>query len=211
MTEPGRHEQELGRVIATIDGKNGYKALIVSFRERIMELGTHMEAVDAVAGLPTRYTGKLLDIKIKKVGQRSYNLGMDSLGPLLGALGLKLVVMVDETADYKIKEGLNGLKRRGMSGSKLNNTGFRTGFENPRIARLARAKQLTISPSKYRSMSARIAVCARWQKYRERKAAEAARLAAETAHQARLARRRALRQELRMRRKLKMEAAHDTR
>jgi hypothetical protein len=171
------------RIISIIDGRTlaGYDVLIGAFRSRIVELETHMEAVDEVAGLPTRYTGKLLAFK--------FALGRTSLTPLLGALGLKLAVMIDDDADYKIKEGLNGLKKRGTKGSKLNNTGFRTGFENPRIARLARAKQITISSSKYRSMSARIAVCARWQKYRARKAAEAA-------HQAKLARRRELRRKL---------------
>lgn len=175
MTEPGR-------IIATIDGgtRKGYDVMIGAFRARIVELGTHMEAVDEVAGLPTRYTGKLLDLSIKDVNQRSTNLGRDSLCPLLGALGLKLVIMEDETADYKIKQGLNGLRKRGTKGPNLSKPNNKPAYDV--FGRLGRAKFLMVSSAKQRSMTARIAACARWQKHR--------------AKQARLARRRELRRKL---------------
>jgi hypothetical protein len=172
MTEP--------RIIATIDARNGYDGLIAMFRARIVELETHMEAVDEVAGLPTRYTGKLLDIQIKDVNQRSTNLGRDSLGPLLGALGLKLAVLVDETADYKIKRGLNGLRKRGTKGPNLSKPNTKPAYAE--FGRLGRAKFLMVSSAKQRSMTARIAACARWQRHR--------------AKQAKLARRRELRRKL---------------
>lgn len=174
---------DLERIIATIDARNGYDGLIAAFRARIVELGTHFEAVDEVAGLPTRYTGKLLNENgdvARRSGRKS--LGRESFGPLLGALGVKVLIVVDDAADYKIKRGMNGLKRRGSRGTKIDNAGPDAGPPFDRFGQIGRAKQLMLNSPTYRSMSARIAACARWQKHR--------------AKQAKLARRRELRRKL---------------
>ena len=56
-----------------------YRGLVTALRRRIVELGTSMESVDEVAGLPARYTSKLLSRNNKT------SLGQTSMGPILGA------------------------------------------------------------------------------------------------------------------------------
>jgi hypothetical protein len=56
--------------------------------------------VDEVAGLPQRYTAKLLAPKGLK------SLGRISMGPILGALGLKLAVLPDDEALARIRHRL---------------------------------------------------------------------------------------------------------
>jgi hypothetical protein len=90
-----------------------YAGLLTALRQRIVEIGTHMEAVDDVAGLPLRYTAKLLSARVRP---GKPNLGPISLGPLLGALGLKLALVADEDALAKVRDRL---PPRGTSGPKL--------------------------------------------------------------------------------------------
>jgi hypothetical protein len=87
-----------------------YLGLVTALRRRIVELGTGMESVDAVAGLPARYTSKLLSRNYKT------SLGQTSLGPILGALGLKLAVLPDDEALAKV---IDRLPPRGTKGPKL--------------------------------------------------------------------------------------------
>jgi hypothetical protein len=75
-----------------------YDGLLAALRQRAIELNTPLESIDEVAGLPTRYTTKLLG------GMRG--LGRVSLGPLLGALALKLAVMPDNDALARIRHRL---------------------------------------------------------------------------------------------------------
>ena len=56
-----------------------------------------MDNIDEVGGLPARHAGKLLSPNPVK------SLGRSSLGPLLGTLGVKLIVAVDEAALEKIR------------------------------------------------------------------------------------------------------------
>jgi hypothetical protein len=85
-----------------------YDGLVTALRQRIVELGTSIEAVDGIIGLPTRYTGKLLN------GARG--IGRVSLGSLLGALALKLAVMPDNDALARLR---HRLPQRGTRGPKL--------------------------------------------------------------------------------------------
>jgi hypothetical protein len=88
-----------------------YRDLVVALRHRIAELGTHMEAVDEVAGLPTRYTAKVLSL-----GQARPALGRTSMGPILQTLGLKLALMADNEALARIRRRL---PLRGKKGPQL--------------------------------------------------------------------------------------------
>jgi DNA-binding phage protein len=88
-----------------------YRDLVVALRHRIVELGTHMSAVDEVAGLPARYTSKVLSL-----GQGRPTLGLISMGPILGALGLKLAVLPDDEALARIR---HRLPKRSRNGPKL--------------------------------------------------------------------------------------------
>ena len=66
-----------------------YALLHAVLRARANQLALSRETLDEVAGLPAGYTGKLLGAaKVRRFGPIS-------LGPLLGALGLVLVVRED--------------------------------------------------------------------------------------------------------------------
>ena len=69
------------RVVAI--AKN-YDDLLDAFRKRCAEFGTAMERIDDIAGVAKGYASKLLAHKPVRY------FGRVSLGPLLGALGLKL-------------------------------------------------------------------------------------------------------------------------
>jgi hypothetical protein len=90
-----------------------YRGLVAALRQRIVELGTGMESVDEVAGLPARYTSKLLSTNVRP---GKPNLGPISLGPLLKALGLKLALVADEDALAEVRDRL---PQRGACGSRL--------------------------------------------------------------------------------------------
>jgi hypothetical protein len=96
-----------------------YRGLVTALRRRIVELGTGMESVDAVAGLPARYTSKLLSRNNKT------SLGQTSMGPILGALGLKLAVLPDDEALAKV---IDRLPPRGTKGPKLGDAELGVGW-----------------------------------------------------------------------------------
>jgi hypothetical protein len=91
------HERRSHRALAVV---TDYTGLVTALRQRIAELGTHMEAVDEVAGLPLRYTSKLMS------ENNHTSLGRVSLGPLLGALASKLVVVPDQDALARVRHRL---------------------------------------------------------------------------------------------------------
>jgi hypothetical protein len=78
-----------GRILATV---TDYAGMLAALRDRADELRLSREAIDQVAGLPSGYSGKILGI-----GQVR-RLNLISLGPVLGALGVKLVMVVDGAA-----------------------------------------------------------------------------------------------------------------
>jgi hypothetical protein len=96
-----------------------YLGLVTALRRRIVELGTGMESVDAVAGLPARYTSKLLSRNHRT------SLGQTSMGPILGALGLKLAVLPDDEALAKV---IDRLPPRGTKGPKLGDAELGVGW-----------------------------------------------------------------------------------
>jgi hypothetical protein len=77
-----------------------YLELIDVFRLRADQLHLAGELIDEVAGLPARYCSKLF-------GRRQIRrVGMISLGPLLGALGIKLVIVEDQEALARVRNRL---------------------------------------------------------------------------------------------------------
>ena len=86
-----------------------YDGLHEALRRRVIELDVAMASVDDPAGLPDRYVNKLLSpSQIKGIGRIS-------LGPLLGALGLALVVVEDKDAMVRVRR----LPRRGAGGPRI--------------------------------------------------------------------------------------------
>jgi hypothetical protein len=75
-----------------------YGELIQGLRDRAEELNVSRETLDAVSGLQSGYTAKLL------VGLKG--LGRVSLGPLLGSMGLVIVLAEDQDALARVRHRL---------------------------------------------------------------------------------------------------------
>ena len=127
-----------------------YAELRAALKVRVSELRlTHLD-VDEIAGLQGGYTGKIL------CGTR--HLGDTSLGPLLGALGLKLVLMRSR-ASHKEKDQ----EHLGPQADLLKKTLSDFGRKGGR-ARVGR------QTNEERSSSARKAANSRWRAIRAAKA-----------------------------------------
>ena len=74
-------------------------------RTRFAELGVSFETVNHIAGLPTRYTAKVLGL------QPTRRFGQISLTALLGAAGIKLVAFEDTEALARVQGRLAPLQR----------------------------------------------------------------------------------------------------
>jgi hypothetical protein len=69
-----------------------YDELIDALRARAAELNLSGEQIDGVSGLPARYTQKLLGPGAVR------RLGVTSLGPFLGALAVRCLIVEDKAA-----------------------------------------------------------------------------------------------------------------
>ncbi len=146
------------RRIATV---TSYDELIAAFRARADELKVTRETLDAVTGLQAGYSGKLL----APVPMKS--LGRVSLGPMLQAMGLAIVLVEDPEA----------LRRFATQHAERKKVPHRAGTQDiitiqitrgklKRMARLGgRARALNMTP-KQRSKAARKAALALHRKRR---------------------------------------------
>jgi hypothetical protein len=69
-----------------------YADLVQALRQRCNEIEISRESLDALAGFPDRYAAKLLSLRHVR------RFGLESLGPMLSALGLRLAVVIDDAA-----------------------------------------------------------------------------------------------------------------
>src|SRR5271166_6044800 len=77
------------RIIAEISSADGWAGLVEGFRKAHDARNTTYECTSELAGLPTRYVNKILaPIPIKNIGPKS-------LGPLMGALAVKILIVED--------------------------------------------------------------------------------------------------------------------
>ena len=132
-----------------------YTELIQALKNRMHELGVTMETLDDIAGLPTRYVSKIFAPRAMKT------LGKISLGPLIGALGLKLIVAEDAQQLALVRSRLT--KRRS---APCNTPSMTPSIEDffRRIGALGgHARTLSISSYRRRQI-ARMAARARWNK-----------------------------------------------
>jgi hypothetical protein len=129
-------------------------------RARFTELGVSFETVDNLAGLPARYTAKILGpVPVR-------NFGQISLDALLGAAGLKLLVVEDEAAMARIHNRLIPLERIDNSGAhpKRVKHNFSLAFMR-QIGSLGGKKTATVvSRKRYISRVNRANVMKRWAK-----------------------------------------------
>jgi hypothetical protein len=89
----------VARQLAEITYDTGYRGLIVALRDRVAErqIALSGEAVAEVAGLPRGYLQKILS-PLPKSREDVRRIGVASLGPVLGVLGVKLVMVEDAEA-----------------------------------------------------------------------------------------------------------------
>jgi len=92
-----------GRTLATV---RDYHGLHMALRARAEQIGASRLAIDDLAGLQPGYSGKLLGPRMVK------KLGALSLGALLQALGLKLIVAEDAEAVEQFTQRVIGTKQR---------------------------------------------------------------------------------------------------
>ena len=74
----------------------GYKGLVETCRARAEELGISRLELDRIAGLPAGYSGKLLGKD--GAGKKKKRLWPVGLELMLATLGLKMILIADETA-----------------------------------------------------------------------------------------------------------------
>jgi len=77
-----------------------YAGMLAAIRARVKELQVNGERFDEYAGLPRGYLSKL-------VGARpTRRVGMQSFSPLMNALALRCLFVIDEEAERRLKERL---------------------------------------------------------------------------------------------------------
>lgn len=145
-----------------------YGDLIRAFRERATALGMTDKTIEEIGGFTGGHVGKLLG------AARTKSLGPLTLGMMLGALGLKFVIVEDAEATARIKARFDPSvksKRMPMAMSidiqpELMQAIYSDHFK--RIAPLAaEARRTKISPYR-RKLIARKAAKARWKKDRNK-------------------------------------------
>lgn len=143
-----------------------YDGLHRALRQRADELRVSRQDLDEVAGLQSGYAGKLLaPVPIKAIGRAT-------LGPMLGALGLKLLLVEDAEALARIR-GRIGARAKAkanagasMPAHKRKRRRGKTWRGNRGWGQMMRARQLVLSSEGERRKRARTAARARWAKSR---------------------------------------------
>jgi len=131
-----------------------YRELITALRREVIGLNVRWETLDAIAGLPERYLAKLL----APVPMRG--IGRVSLGPLLGTIGCKLVLVRDGEIPARIREARQNASYRMRAGGKRKRAPF---FSDPAVASwAAKRRLLLLSPRRKRWIAKYAAEC-RWR------------------------------------------------
>lgn len=140
-----------------------YDGLIAVLRDRVTELNITHATLDNLTGLQSGYCGKILG----QLGVRS--LGPISLGPMLQALAVKMVIVEDVEAAQKmaprwekrVRPDYNA-SREARIGKKLIRRAFPAFLME--LSRLGNEARRTKLKSRERSRIARLAARARWNK-----------------------------------------------
>lgn len=158
------------RELATV---RDYDGLHAAFRSRASELQVTREAIDAVSGLQEGYAAKLLaPVPIRMAAK-------ESLGPLLAALGLVLIVAEDAETLAKITKRMAKRRKKERVGTDAGTTmlaqrrhkrrRFLPFKEAPEFAKIARAQQLLRQNPRQRQSIAKKAARARWAGHRPKR------------------------------------------
>ena len=134
-----------------------YSDFVQAIRDRVAELGIHGTRFDSLAGWPEGYLSKLTcERPVRRIG-------ISSMGPLLSAMGVKLVMVEDPAGTARLRR----LPPRNLSFVRVMPAAASilfTARQLKRIRRLgghARMAQLT---AKERRELARKAALARWHR-----------------------------------------------
>lgn len=178
MTEP--------LILATCDD---YLGLVAALRARAAELGVGLGSDNAaeISGLPAAYLAKLMTPQ-----QSGKRLGLVSLGPVLGLLGLKLQVVVDPDQTRRmakrierrngtyVRDSVVHVQRRKSDFKEMGLKGganSRKGMSPDKAKKLARKAAMIrhhgVTAMQQRSLQAREASLSRWRKYRDAQAERA--------------------------------------
>lgn len=146
-----------------------YDSLIAAIRTRVAELNVAHSTVDAVAGLPSGYTGKLLcDPPVRGIGRIAF-------GPLLGSLGMKLIAVEDPEALARVRQRLE--PRKQPRHQRPHRAAERPGIVRRRLAELGskggRAFFATRTPEQIKQHQS-AAAKARWRAWRAERRRQAA-------------------------------------
>lgn len=141
-----------------------YDGLVSAIRARAEELNISRNTIDDVAGLTPGYASKLLAaVPLKKIGAVS-------LGPLLGALGMRIVLVEDLEQMRRVAERMT---KRNAAQSRLLPDGKHLGVtvkislrQLKKLSRLGNdARSRSLSPRR-RKLIARHAAQIRWERVR---------------------------------------------
>lgn len=143
------------RIIATA---RDYGELIKGIRAYVESIGASRASIDELSGLPAGYTSTLLATSPAR------SLGRTSMGPLLGALGLMLLIATDPQTARNPRR----MPKRNESQVRHRHKPAAWLF-TPERAREARSKAVSsLTPARRRQI-ARRAIRARWKRAREQK------------------------------------------
>lgn len=141
-----------------------YAGLLGALRARADELGVTREALDAVTGLQGGYAGKLLaPVPIK-------HLGHTSLGPMLAAMGLMLIVVEDVETLTRITKRMEKRQRPVADASESmlpKRKRNRRGFRGSDASRVLNARRSLVLPEVKRRRIAKGAALARWRRKKD--------------------------------------------
>ena len=145
-------DDERPRVIADV---SSYEALLGALRQRVTELQINGERFDEYAGLPRGYLSKLVGANpIRRLGAQSFQ-------PVLAGLGLRLLVIVDNTATERLKKRLSPRNPSYVRGG-VTHLALTTRFMQ-KIGRLGAQARVDNSTKAQRQEWARKAAIARWR------------------------------------------------
>jgi hypothetical protein len=167
------------RELATITYENGYQGLIDAFRARSNELQIALSgpSVAQVSGLASHYILKVLSPS--PAPRRRF--GAVSLAPILGTLGLKLIVVEDEKAMQRFTSKLEKRQENCVHNNGMQSVAVHVALSRRFVRQIGRKGGLNsrkyMSSREARAL-ARHAALERWRKVAEKEAAAEARKAA---------------------------------
>lgn len=153
------------RIIAEVTSRDGWDGLIEGLRKAFDQLGTTWRVGNDIAGLAEGHLEKIFaPIPIKGLGRRTF-------GPVLGACGAKILIVVDETALAFVRQHNRFRPRKGAvtraktaKKRKANQRLRQRRLLPPELARMMRARQVLQQSGSERSAIARKAAVIRWER-----------------------------------------------